>query len=235
MLGARGCARVAENAVLNANYLKALVEGTTPCKYPRRCMHEFVAQGDLAEGVHTLDVAKRLIDYGFHPPTIYFPLIVPEALMIEPTETEAKETLDEFAAALLKIAEEARTQPSLLPSAPTTTPMGRLDEVGAARNPVLCYRGLVGAGPRLDAGFESPIVELQNAAEARSPNLEDDRAAELAPDDIRDEPEPQVGAVLGVETSRDAHAVVPDLDPDRPSVGIAGATLTVPDLALGKA
>ena len=104
-------------------------------------MHEFVAQGDLAEGVHTLDIAKRLIDLGFHPPTIYFPLIVPEAIMIEPTETESKETLDEFAAALLRIAEEARSEPELLKSAPTTTPVGRLDEVSAARNPILCYRG----------------------------------------------------------------------------------------------
>jgi glycine dehydrogenase subunit 2 len=141
MLGAPGLRRLAETAVLNANYLKALVEGTYKIKYPRRCMHEFVAQGDLAEGVHTLDVAKRLIDFGFHPPTIYFPLIVPEALMIEPTETEEKETLDAFAAALMKIAEEAKTQPFLLTSAPTSTPVGRLDEVSAARNPILCYRG----------------------------------------------------------------------------------------------
>jgi glycine dehydrogenase subunit 2 len=141
MLGSGGLRRVAETAVLNANYLKALIEGTYAVKYPRRCMHEFVAQGGLAEGVHTLDVAKRLIDYGFHPPTIYFPLIVPEALMIEPTETEAKETLDAFAAALLAIAEEARTRPELLAAAPTTTPVGRLDEVAAARSPLLCYRG----------------------------------------------------------------------------------------------
>jgi glycine dehydrogenase subunit 2 len=141
MLGSPGLRRLAETAVLNANYLKALVEGAYKVKYPRRCMHEFVAQGDLAEGVHTLDVAKRLIDLGFHPPTIYFPLIVPEALMIEPTETESKETLDEFAAALLRIAEEAKSEPELLRRAPTTTPVGRLDEVSAARNPVLCYRG----------------------------------------------------------------------------------------------
>jgi len=141
MLGASGLRRLAENAVLNANYLKALVEKTYKVKYPRRCMHEFVAMGDLAEGIHTLDVAKRLIDYGFHPPTIYFPLIVSEALMIEPTETEDKETLDEFAEVLLKIAEEARANPELLHAAPTSTPIGRLDEVGAARNPVLCYRG----------------------------------------------------------------------------------------------
>ncbi len=141
MLGASGMRRLAENAVLNANYLKVLVEKAYKVKYPRRCMHEFVAMGDIAEGVHTLDVAKRLIDYGFHPPTIYFPLIVPEALMIEPTETEDKDTLDGFAEVLLKIAEEARTNAQLLHDAPTTTPVGRLDEVGAARNPVLCYRG----------------------------------------------------------------------------------------------
>jgi glycine dehydrogenase subunit 2 len=141
MLGAAGLRAVAENAVINANYLKALVEKDYPVPYGRRCMHEFVARGDLAEGVHTLDVAKRLIDYGFHPPTIYFPLIVPEALMIEPTETESKETLDEFARALLAIAEEARTSPELLTSAPTSTPVGRLDEVAAARSPVLRYKG----------------------------------------------------------------------------------------------
>ncbi len=141
MLGAAGLRRVAENAVLNANYLKARLEKAYPVKYPRRCMHEFVAMGNLAEGVHTLDVAKRLIDYGIHPPTIYFPLIVPEALMVEPTETEDKEALDEFAEAMLKIAEEARTNPVLLHNAPVTTPIGRLDEVAAARCPVLCYRG----------------------------------------------------------------------------------------------
>jgi glycine dehydrogenase subunit 2 len=140
MLGGPGLRRLSETAVLNANYLKALVEGEYPIKYGRRCMHEFVAQGNLAEGVHTLDVAKRLIDLGFHPPTIYFPLIVPEALMIEPTETESKETLDEFAEALLRIAREAREEPELLHAAPTTTPVGRLDEVAAARNPILCYK-----------------------------------------------------------------------------------------------
>ena len=133
--------RLAENAVLNANYLKVLLEKHYEIKYPRRCMHEFVASGHLAEGIHTLDVAKRLIDYGFHPPTIYFPLIVPEAIMIEPTETEDKETLDQFAEVLIKIAEEAKSHPELLHNAPTSTPIGRLDEVAAARNPVLCYRG----------------------------------------------------------------------------------------------
>ena len=141
MLGATGLRRLAENAVLNANYLKVKVEKSFKVKYPRRCMHEFVAMGDIAPGIHTLDIAKRLIDYGFHPPTIYFPLIVPEAIMIEPTETEDKETLDAFAEVLAKIAEEAVTNPDLLHNAPTTTPVGRLDEVAAARSPVLCFRG----------------------------------------------------------------------------------------------
>ncbi len=141
MLGADGLVRLAENAVLNANYIKARLENVYPVKYPRRCMHEFVAMGNFVEGIHTLDIAKRLIDYGFHPPTIYFPLIVPEALMIEPTETESKETLDSFIDAMLKIAEEAKTNPALLHDAPHGTPVGRLDEVAAARNPVLCYRG----------------------------------------------------------------------------------------------
>ncbi|MGD9938843.1 MAG: aminomethyl-transferring glycine dehydrogenase subunit GcvPB [Clostridia bacterium] len=141
MLGDAGLRSLAENAVLNANYLKVMVEKAYKVKYPRRCMHEFVAMGNIAEGVHTLDIAKRLIDYGYHPPTIYFPLIVPEALMIEPTETESKETLDAFAAVMLKIAQEATDNPELLHDAPHNTPVGRLDEVAAARCPVLCYRG----------------------------------------------------------------------------------------------
>jgi glycine dehydrogenase subunit 2 len=103
-------------------------------------MHEFVSSPELAEDIHTLDIAKRLIDYGFHPPTIYFPLIVKEALMAEPTETESKETIDAFAAALLKIAEEARTAPELVRGAPHDTPIGRLDETAAARRPILCYK-----------------------------------------------------------------------------------------------
>jgi len=140
MLGAAGLRRVAENAVLNANYLKVQVEKSFPVKYPRRCMHEFVAMGDIAEGIHTLDIAKRLIDLGIHPPTIYFPLIVPEAIMVEPTESEDKESLDEFVRAMRQIAEEAKSNPELLHAAPTTTPIGRLDEVAAARSPVLCYR-----------------------------------------------------------------------------------------------
>lgn len=139
MLGEEGMRRMAENAVINANYLRVKLQGHYPVKFPRICMHEFVAMGNFAEGVRTLDIAKRLIDYGFHPPTIYFPLIVPEAIMIEPTETESKETLDAFADVMIKIAEEARTNPELLHNAPHNTPVGRLDETAAARNPVLCY------------------------------------------------------------------------------------------------
>jgi glycine dehydrogenase subunit 2 len=141
MLGAEGLRRIAENSVLNANYLRAKLEKTYKLKYTRPCMHEFVAMGDVAPGIRTLDIAKRLIDYGFHPPTIYFPLIVPEALMIEPTETESKQTLDSFVEAMLAIAAEAKSNPELLHDAPGTTPVGRLDEVAAARSPVLCFRG----------------------------------------------------------------------------------------------
>jgi len=139
MLGAEGLRRVAEYAVLNANYLKERVKDTYPVPYDRICMHEFVCEGRLAGApdVHALDVSKRLIDYGFHPPTNYFPLIVPEALMIEPTETESKDTLDAFADALLRIAEEARTEPDLLHEAPYTAPVRRLDEVRAAKDLIL--------------------------------------------------------------------------------------------------
>lgn len=141
MLGETGLREVSLNAVLNANYLKARLEQVYPVKYGRTCMHEFVAMGDIAPGVRTMDVAKRLIDYGIHPPTVYFPLIVHEALMIEPTETESKETLDTFVEVMLQIAEEARQDPDMLHGAPYTAPVSRLDEVAAARKPVLCYRG----------------------------------------------------------------------------------------------
>ena len=140
MVGEDGLRRIAENAVLNANYLKARLEKIYPVPHKRSCMHEFVARGDFIEGIHTLDIAKRLIDYGMHPPTIYFPLIVPEAIMVEPTETESKETLDLFVDIMTKIAEEAKTNPELLHDAPHDTPVGRLDEVAAARNPILCYK-----------------------------------------------------------------------------------------------
>ncbi len=139
MLGAKGLRRVAEHAVLNANYLMSKIKDTYKVPYDRVCMHEFVCEGRFhdAPGVRALDIAKRLIDYGFHPPTNYFPLIVHEALMIEPTETESKETLDRFAEALLAIAEEARTNPDLLHEAPHTAPVRRLDEVRAAKQLIL--------------------------------------------------------------------------------------------------
>ncbi len=140
MNGAEGLRSVAEHAVLNANYLLARIKDVYHLPYPRTCMHEFVVEGQWkdAPDVHALDISKRLMDYNFHPPTNYFPLIVHEALMIEPTETENKETLDRFADALLKIAQEAHEDPSLLKSAPHHTPVGRVDEVKAARDLVLC-------------------------------------------------------------------------------------------------
>jgi glycine dehydrogenase subunit 2 len=134
---------MSEVAVLNANYLLARLREAYDLPYDRLCMHEFVLSArnlKRAHDVTAIDVAKRLIDYGFHPPTIYFPLVVPEALMIEPTETETKETLDAFADAMLAIAQEAVDTPELLKDAPTTTPVRRLDEVKAARQPVVRYR-----------------------------------------------------------------------------------------------
>jgi glycine dehydrogenase subunit 2 len=140
MHGAEGLRRIAEHAVLNANYLRVLLKDTYHVPYDRICMHEFVAEGRWpdAPDIHALDVSKRLMDYGFHPPTNYFPLIVPESLMIEPTETESKETLDAFAQAMKKIAAEAHSDPDVLHEAPHKTPVGRLDEVKAARELVLC-------------------------------------------------------------------------------------------------
>jgi glycine dehydrogenase subunit 2 len=139
MHGPDGLRQVAEYAVLNANYLQTRLRDTYKVPFDRICMHEFVAEGKVAgTDVHALDIAKRLMDYDFHPPTNYFPLIVPEALMIEPTETENKDTLDAFADALIKIAEEARTDPALLHEAPHKTKFGRMDEVKAARELVLC-------------------------------------------------------------------------------------------------
>jgi len=142
MMGADGLRAASENAVLNANYLKALVSPHYKLAVERTCMHEFVVHGDIAgTDVIALDVSKRLIDYGHHPPTNYFPLIVHDALMIEPTETESKQTLDDFAEALVKIKQEAQEEPELLHDAPHITPVYRLDEATAARKPVLCYKG----------------------------------------------------------------------------------------------
>ncbi len=141
MLGAGGLRQVAEDAVLNANYLRVRLQDAYHIPYNRICMHEFVAEGRWkdAPDVHALDIAKRLMDFGFHPPTNYFPLIVHEALMIEPTETESKETLDAFAEAMLQIAGEAHTNPEVLHSAPHATPFGRVDEVKAAKELILTW------------------------------------------------------------------------------------------------
>jgi glycine dehydrogenase subunit 2 len=142
MQGKSGLRAVSDAAVLNANYLRARLRGAYPIPYDRVCMHEFVCEGrwEDAPGVRALDVSKRLMDYGFHPPTNYFPLIVHEALMIEPTETESKETLESFTQAMLKIAQEAHTDPEVLRTAPHKTPFGRLDEVQAAKQLVLCCK-----------------------------------------------------------------------------------------------
>ena len=138
-LGSDGLEEASRMALLNANYLKKKLEGAFHLPYAEPCMHECVFTDRLQQkhGVTTLDIAKRLLDYGFHPPTIYFPLVVPGAIMIEPTETETRETLDAFADAMISIAREARENPSLLKSAPHSTPVGRLDEARAARKPVL--------------------------------------------------------------------------------------------------
>jgi glycine dehydrogenase subunit 2 len=133
---------MSEVAVLNANYLLALLKSVYELPFDRLCMHEFVLSARRLKreyGVSALDVAKRLMDFGFHPPTIYFPLIVPEALMIEPTETEAKETLDAFARAMLEIVREARVSPELVKEAPHNRPVRRLDEVKAAKRAVVKF------------------------------------------------------------------------------------------------
>jgi glycine dehydrogenase subunit 2 len=142
MLGGCGLREVAEAAVLSANYLRVKLQETYHLPYDRNCMHEFVLSGRLEEApeVHTIDIAKRLMDYGFHPPTVYFPLIVREALMVEPTETESLEMLDSFVEALLAIAQEAESNPQLLREAPHGAPVNRLDEVQAARHPDLIWQ-----------------------------------------------------------------------------------------------
>jgi glycine dehydrogenase subunit 2 len=140
-LGADGLREVSENAVLNANYIAALLRDDYHLPYGGACMHEvvFSDRNQAAFGVSALDIAKRLIDFGYHPPTIYFPLIVKGALMTEPVETESKETLDAFARAMKRIAREAETNPELLKEAPHNTAVSRPDEAMAARNPILKY------------------------------------------------------------------------------------------------
>ncbi len=138
-LGAEGVHRASGDAILNANYLAKHLNQWFPIPHGERCMHEFVATGEpyKAHGVRTLDIAKRLLDFGFYAPTVYFPLIVPEALMVEPTETESKETLDRFIDAFRQIAEEAKSNPERLTEAPLQTPVRRLDETAANRNPIV--------------------------------------------------------------------------------------------------
>ncbi len=140
-MGAKGLKEVSETAVLNANYIKVKLKDYYNLPYDTACMHEVVFSGQKQKelGVSTLDIAKRLLDFGYHPPTIYFPLIVKECMMIEPTETESRETLDEFIAAMVQIAGEAENDPGLVRGAPYTTAVTRLDEAKAARNPVLSY------------------------------------------------------------------------------------------------
>jgi glycine dehydrogenase subunit 2 len=141
-LGEEGLRRVSEAAVLNANYVLEGIRDLFAVPVDRRCMHEFVVSATpLKEhGVRAMDVAKRLLDYGVHPPTTYFPLIVDEALMIEPTETESREDLDRVVAALRAIVQEATDDPDKLREAPVTMPVRRLDEAEAARRPVLTQR-----------------------------------------------------------------------------------------------
>jgi glycine dehydrogenase subunit 2 len=141
--GRAGLKAVSRNAVLNANYLLARLREAYDLPYDRSCMHEVVLSGKRQArlGVRTLDIAKRLLDFGFHAPTIYFPLIVEEALMIEPTETESKETLDAFVDTMLQIAREAVETPEIVTGAPHHTPVSRLDEVAAARHPNLRWAG----------------------------------------------------------------------------------------------
>jgi len=146
--GAAGLREVSDDAVLAANYLRVRVSEAYDVPFDRPCKHEFVASSTSLRhrtGVRTLDVAKRLIDKGFHPPTIYFPLNVDEAMLIEPTETESLEVLDGFADALIEIAREAETDPDLVRGAPHDAPVRRLDEATAARQPNLRWRGMTGA------------------------------------------------------------------------------------------
>jgi glycine dehydrogenase subunit 2 len=141
-MGSKGLKQVSEAAVLNANYIMSKLKDYYHLPYDRTCMHEVVFSGKKQKdmGVSTLDIAKRLLDFGYHPPTVYFPLIVKEALMIEPTETESRETLDDFIAAMIQIANEAETNPDIVKNAPHATVISRPDEAKAARKPVLKYQ-----------------------------------------------------------------------------------------------
>ena len=142
MHGPEGIRRISENSVLNANYIQTKLKDYYDLPYDQTCMHEcvFSAGRQKKHGVRALEIAKKLLDLGFHAPTIYFPLIVHEALMIEPTETESKETLDHFIGAMIQIAKDAETKPESFEGLPKEMPVGRLDEVKAARELQLCWR-----------------------------------------------------------------------------------------------
>jgi glycine dehydrogenase subunit 2 len=159
--GPRGLERVSHTAILNANYLMRRLAKTYDLPFDEHCMHECVLSGRGLRkyGIKTLDVAKRLLDFGVHAPTVYFPLIVEEALMIEPTETETLDRLDHFVEAMERIAREAAERPDLLKDAPLTTPVGRLDEGRAARELVLQWRGPSGqhAAPPTPQGASSRV------------------------------------------------------------------------------
>jgi glycine dehydrogenase subunit 2 len=148
--GDEGLREMTEAAVLNANYIAHKLKETYEIPYPGRVMHEVILSDkrQVKHGVRNADIAKRLIDYGFYPPTMSFPLIVPGAIMVEPTETEGREELDLFIDAMKSIAEEAARDPELLKEAPLSTVVGRLDEVSAARKPILRWRPE--AAPRTD-------------------------------------------------------------------------------------
>ena len=141
--GPDGLKSISESAILNANYLRELLESEFEFPYPKPCMHEFVLSGDRQKkknGIRTLDMAKRLLDKGVHAPTVYFPLIVSEGMMVEPPETESRQRVEAFARSLLEVAEEAERDPETVRNAPHTTPVRRLDETRAARQPDLAYR-----------------------------------------------------------------------------------------------
>lgn len=141
-MGPAGLKQTSEDAVLNANYILSQLKKDFYAPFTQLCKHECIvtSKNQKPYGIHTLDIAKALLDYGYHPPTIYFPLIVEEAIMIEPTETESKETLDGFIAAMRRIAQDAKEDASLITSAPKTTVIGRLDEAAAARKPVVKWK-----------------------------------------------------------------------------------------------
>jgi glycine dehydrogenase subunit 2 len=143
MHGAEGLKRISENAVINANYIFSRVKEFYEVPFDDYCMHEFIISGNRQKklGVTTKDIGKRLLDYGFHAPTVYFPLTVPEAMLIEPTETENMQNLDAFSDAMISIANEAISNPDLVKNAPHSTHLRRLDEALAARNLDICWSG----------------------------------------------------------------------------------------------